>query len=121
MNREPINLKNKLEQFSERWAPRIVADLNDHQLKLVKIQGEFVWHQHQDSDEAFMVIEGEMSIAFRDGQVDLKAGELFVVPRGVEHKPMADKECKIMLIECRSVINTGDATDRPSSENDVWI
>ena len=116
-----INLREKLGRFTDQWMPRVVAELNDYQFKLVRIQGEFVWHSHADTDEAFIVIEGEMSIELRDGRVDLAAGEMFIVPRGVEHKPVSRGECKLMLIEPRGVTNTGGAGGDRTAPNDVWI
>jgi mannose-6-phosphate isomerase-like protein (cupin superfamily) len=121
MSVKKINLKDKLSKFSEHWSPRIIAEMNDYQFKLAKIKGEFVWHDHKDTDEVFMVIEGTMSIEFRDGIVDLGEGELCVVPKGVEHKPYAENECKIMLIEPRGVVNTGDAESDFTASNDVWV
>ena len=121
MKYQPINFGHKFRQFSDHWSPRVVAELNDYQLKLVKIQGEFVWHRHMDTDEVFVVLNGEMEIAFRDGTVALSSGEMFVVPKGVEHKPIATRECQVMLIEPRGVANTGDAGGSRTSENDVWI
>src|SRR2546428_4283150 len=104
-----INLRDKLAKFSDHWAPKVIAQMNDYQFKLVKIQGGFVWHRHADTDEVFIVLDGEMAIDFRDGRVNLKSGEIFVVPKGVEHKPMAEVECKIMLVEPCGVVYTGDA------------
>jgi mannose-6-phosphate isomerase-like protein (cupin superfamily) len=121
MAHEPINFTDKFGRFSDHWAPRIIAEMNDYQFKLVKIQGEFVWHQHTDTDEVFIVMEGEMAIEFRDDRVVMKAGEMFVVPRGVEHKPVALKECRVMLIEPRGVVNTGDAGGDLTADNDVWV
>lgn len=121
MTYQPINLTEKLSLFSEHWSPRVIAEMNDYQFKLVKLQGEFVWHDHPDTDEVFLVIEGEMAIEFRDGQVNLKAGEMFVVPKGVEHKPNAQQECQIMLIEPRGIVNTGDAGGDLTADNDIWI
>lgn len=95
--------------------------MNDYQFKVVKLQGDFVWHDHKDTDETFIVIEGKLRIDFRDGQVNLSAGEMFVVPRGVEHKPCAAKEAKVMLIEPRGVRNTGDEGGAMTAENDLWI
>lgn len=95
--------------------------MNDYQFKLVKIEGEFVWHDHANTDEAFIVIEGTMTIEFRDGRVDLGAGEMFVVPKGVEHKPYAKTECKVMLLEPRGVVNTGNAGGSLTADNDVWV
>ena len=118
----PINFADKLGRFAEHWSPRVVAEMNDYQFKLVKLQGEFVWHKHDDTDEVFVVVEGRMSIAFRDGQVDLSTGEMFVVPRGREHKPFAAEECNVLLIEPRGVVNTGDAAGSAlTAQNDRWI
>lgn len=118
---EPINIENKLSKFSEHWAPRIIARMNDYHFKVVKFQGEFIWHRHDDTDEVFIVIDGEMTIAFRDGSVTLKAGELFVVPRGAEHKPRAEKECKAMLVEPAGTINTGGSGGAMTAKDNVWI
>ena len=98
VSREAINFADKLARFSEHWSPRVVAEMNDYQFKLVKFQGDFVWHDHPDTDETFIVLEGEMRIDFRDGQVTLGSGEMFVVPRGVAHKPYAAEEVKVLLI-----------------------
>ena len=117
----PINLADKLGRFAEHWSPRVIAEMNDYQFKLVKIEGEFVWHSHADTDEVFLVVDGEMNIEFRDGKVDLHAGEMFVVPKGVEHKPSAHAECRVMLIEPRGVINTGEAGGNLTASNDVWV
>ena len=116
-----INFSQKLAKFSERWSPRVIAQMNDYQFKLARIQGEFVWHSHAETDEAFIVIEGAMSIELPDGRVDLKAGEMFVVPRGVEHKPVAETECKILLVEPAGTINTGDAGGPLTAKDNVWI
>ena len=118
---QPINLKEKLSLFSDHWSPHGIAEMNDYQFKLVKLQGEFVWHNHHDTDEVFIVIDREMAIAFRDAQVNLKAGTRFVVPKGVEHKPSAPEECQIMLIEPRSVVNTGDVGCDLTADNDVSV
>lgn len=118
---EPINFQDKLNKFSERWSPRIVAQLNDYQFKLAKLQGEFVWHEHDETDEAFIVLQGEMHIALRDGQIRLRAGEMFIVPRGVEHKPSAEEECSVLLIEPAGTVNTGDAGGELTAYEDVWI
>ena len=116
-----INLKEKLSKFTDHWSPRIIAEMNDYQFKVVKIKGDFVWHNHDDTDEVFIVLEGEMKIEFKDETVELKKGEMFVVPKGVEHKPYSEKECKIMLVEPKGVINTGDAGSDLTAPNDVWI
>ena len=121
MNYEAINLKEKLALFDEQWSPRVIAEMNEVQFKLVKLQGEFVWHSHGDTDEVFMVIEGAMGIKFRDGRVDLSTGEMLVVPKGVEHKPVAEQECHVLLVEPRGVVNTGDAGGERTADNDIWI
>ena len=121
MTHRAINFENKLEKFSEHWSPKIIAQMNDYHFKLVKFQGDFVWHQHADTDEVFITLDGEMIIEFRDGKVNLKNGEMFVVPRGVEHKPFAEKECKILLIEPAGTVNTGDAGGNLTAADDVWI
>jgi len=116
MEFQPINLQDKLAKFSDHWSPKIIAHF-----KLVKFQGDFVWHRHDDTDEVFIVIEGEMSIDFKTDKVDLKPGEMFVVPKGVEHKPFAEQECKVMLVEPAGTVNTGDAGGDLTAEGDVWI
>jgi mannose-6-phosphate isomerase-like protein (cupin superfamily) len=117
----PINFRDKLGLFAEPWTPRVVAEMNDYQFKLVKLHGEFVWHNHAETDEVFIVIDGAMRIEFRDGRVDLRAGEMFVVPKGVEHKPVADSICSVMLVEPRGVVNTGAAGGALTAKDDVWI
>ena len=119
--RPPINFRDKLATFTEQWSPRVVAELNDYQFKLVKLQGEFVWHHHEDTDEAFLVIEGEMEIGFRDQAFTLRKGELFVVPKGVEHITRAARECSALIIEPRGVVNTGEAGGALTAPNDMWI
>jgi mannose-6-phosphate isomerase-like protein (cupin superfamily) len=121
MDYEPINLKDKLAKFSELFSPRVVARMNDYEFRLAKIEGDFVWHSHAETDEVFVVVEGEMRIDFRDGAVELKAGEMFVVPRGVEHKPFAARECAVMLVEPAGTINTGGAGGELTAENGVWV
>jgi mannose-6-phosphate isomerase-like protein (cupin superfamily) len=121
MTYQAINFRDKLGLFEEQWTPKVVAEMNDYQFKLVKIQGDFVWHDHPETDETFIVIEGKLRIDFRDGAVRLGPGEMFVVPKGVEHKPYAEGEVKMMLIEPRGVVNTGDSGGDMTAENDVWI
>jgi len=121
MNYQSINFSEKLNKFSDLWQPRVIAEMNDYQFKLVKIKGEFVWHEHDDTDEVFVVLEGEMVIEFRDGSVEMKAGEMFVIPKNIEHKPVAEDECKILLVEPRGVVNTGDSGGELTAENDVLI
>ena len=121
MNYSAINLKEKFNLFSEHWSPKIIAQMNDYHFKVVKFQGDFVWHSHPETDEVFITLEGEMIIEFRDGKVKLKAGEMFVVPKGVEHKPFAESECKIMVVEPAGTINTGDAGGDMTADNNTWI
>ena len=121
MKNKKINISEKLKKFSDYWRPKVVAEMNDYQFKLAKISGEFIWHHHQSTDEVFFVIEGSMIIEFRDGAVELSQGEMYVVPKGVEHKPFAKKECHIMLIEPRGVINTGEVKNELTAVNDNWI
>lgn len=120
MDGVPINLRAKLASFGDHWSPRVVAELNDYQFKVAKVQGEFIWHRHADTDEAFLVLDGRLTIELRDGSVQLGEGELYVVPKGVEHRPVAAAECQILLIEPRGVVNTGDAGGEMTSANDVW-
>ena len=117
----PINFRDKLGLIDEQWQPRVVAEMNDYQFKLVKLEGDFIWHDHRDTDETFIVLEGELRIDFRDGAVTLNAGEMFVVPKGVEHKPFAAREVRLLLIEPRGVLNTGHEGGERTAENDVWI
>ena len=116
-----INFQDKLGRFTDHWAPKVVAQMNDYQFKLVKIQGEFVWHSHANTDEVFIVLEGQMRIELRDGGVDLAPGEMFVVPKGVEHRPSAPHECRLLLVEPCGVLNTGNAGGVRTAPNDVWI
>ena len=116
-----INLTEKLAKFDDHWSPKIIAQMNDYHFKLVKLQGAFVWHSHAETDEVFLVLDGEMRIEFRDGRVGLKSGQMFVVPKGVEHKPVAEKECHVMLVEPAGTVNTGDAESDLTAANNVWI
>lgn len=121
MDYHPINVKEKLSMFSERWSPKIIAQMNDYHFKLAKVQGEFVWHDHPETDEVFLVVHGQLEICFRDGTVILKEGEMFVVPKGVEHKPVAEHECHILLVEPAGTVNTGNVVNDRTAANDVWI
>jgi len=109
MGHSPINLADKLSKFSEHWSPKIVGSYNGNDLLVVKLKGEFVWHSHADTDDFFMVLKGRLTIQMRDGDVLLNPGEVFVVPKGVEHCPKADEECHVLLIEPQGTPNTGDA------------
>ncbi len=104
-----VNLAEKLAQFDELWSPKIVATLNDLKVMVVKVQGEFVWHRHDDTDDFFLVLDGELTIRLRDGDVRLGPGELYVVPRGVEHCPVSERGARVLLIEPLGTVNTGDA------------
>jgi mannose-6-phosphate isomerase-like protein (cupin superfamily) len=106
---DKINLAHKLSLFHDHFSPKIVGDLNDHQVKVVKLQGDFVWHKHDSEDEMFLVVAGRMTIRFRDGDVELGPGEMIIVPKGVEHMPTADEETHVVLIEPSTTLNTGDA------------
>lgn len=121
MSYQAINLAQKLGLFAEQWQPKVIAEMNDYQFKIVKLEGDFVWHDHPDTDETFIVLDGEVRIDFRDGAVTLGAGEMYVVPKGIEHKPYAENEAKVMLIEPRGVPNTGEAGGERTADNDVWI
>src|SRR5215211_7048343 len=121
MNYQPINFQEKLNRFSEHWSPKIIAQMNDYHFKIVKIQGEFIWHDHPDTDEVFIVLQGQLEIQFRDGNVVLNEGEMFVVPKGLEHKPVAKQECQILLVEPAGTVNTGDSVNERTAANDVWI
>src|ERR1700681_3063988 len=104
MNYQAINFNKKLGLFDERWQPKVIAEMNDYQFKVVKLQGDFIWHDHKNTDETFIVIEGDLRIDFRDGAVRVSAGEMFVVPKGVEHKPYAEHEVKLLLIDTRGIL-----------------
>jgi mannose-6-phosphate isomerase-like protein (cupin superfamily) len=121
MSPEAINLAEKLARFSEPWSPRVIAEMNDYQFKLVKLKGDFVWHRHEHTDEVFLVLAGEMQIGFRDREVTLRPGEMLVIPKGVEHITRAAQECHAMLVEPRGVVNTGDAGGALTAADDVWV
>jgi len=116
-----INFKDRLNKFSDHWSPKVIAEMNDYQFKLAKIKGDFVWHNHENTDETFIVLEGEMAIQFEDRTVTLNEGEMYVVKKGIEHKPFAETECKIMIIEPNGVINTGNVEGNLTASNDVYI
>ncbi len=118
---EKINFNNKFLKFFNYWSPKIIAEMNNYQFKLVKIKGEFVWHSHKDTDETFIVIEGEMNIKFRNNTVHLSKGEMYVVPKGIEHKPYSENECKILIIEPEGVINTGEKKGKMTADENIWI
>jgi mannose-6-phosphate isomerase-like protein (cupin superfamily) len=121
MDYQAINFQEKLAKFSEHWSPKIIAQINDYHFKIVKVQGEFIWHDHPKTDEVFIVLKGQLEIQFRDGSVVLNEGEMFVVPKGMEHKPIAAEECHILLVEPAGTLNTGDVVNERTAANDVWI
>ena len=116
-----INFKSKFQKFDDHWSPKVIAEMNDYQFKLVKIEKDFIWHQHDDTDEVFIVIEGKISIEFENETVEINEGEMIVVPKGVKHKPFAEEETKIMLIEPTGTVNTGEIEDKLTAPNDQWI
>jgi mannose-6-phosphate isomerase-like protein (cupin superfamily) len=119
--REPVNALEKSRLLTERWQPRVIAELNDYQFKVVRLEGDFLWHDHPDTDEAFFVLEGSLRIDLADRAVHLSAGDLFVVPRGMRHKPFAEGETAVMLIEPRGVPNTGSAGGERTAPQDQWM
>lgn len=121
MNEQPINFAQKFALFSDLWSPKIIAEMNEYHFKLAKIEGDFVWHSHPETDETFIVLGGELAIDFRDRRVILRQGEMLVVPRGVEHKPFAAQECHILLIEPAGTVNTGDSPGERTAPYDEWI
>ena len=122
MNYSSIDISNKYKLFNDQWQPKVIAEMNDYQFKIAKIEGEFIWHAHQDTDETFIVTKGEIKIEFKDGWVKVKEGEMFVVPAGVEHRPSSENESQIMLIEPKGVVNTGEHQSSDlTAKNDVWV
>jgi len=121
MSLNSINFKEKFSLFTELWSPKIIAQMNDVHFKIAKIQGEFLWHSHPESDETFIVIEGKMRIEFPGNHIDLDAGEMVVVPKGVMHKPASVEKCHILLIEPAGTVNTGDAGGERTIERVGWI
>jgi len=115
-----INLSQKLDLFHEHWSPRIVGELNDSYVKLAKLQGEFVWHQHENEDELFLVVKGKLQIKLRDRDLWINAGEFVIIPKGVEHCPVADEEVQVLLLEPKSTLNTGDVQNERTVEA-KWI
>ena len=116
-----INIKQKFSKFSEYWSPKVLAKMNDYEFKIAKIKGEFIWHNHTETDEVFIVIEGNMKILLRGKTIQLSKGDLYVVPKGTDHKPVAEKECKLMLVELKGTKNTGSETHKFTAENNQWI
>ncbi len=121
MNYNAIDINEKFESFNDHWSPKIIGSLNNYYIKLAKIEGHFTWHKHEDTDEIFIVNRGSMRIDFRDGNVELKQGQMFIVEKGKEHKPYAEKECEIMIFEPNTTLNTGDVKDSFTKEKLEWI
>jgi mannose-6-phosphate isomerase-like protein (cupin superfamily) len=121
MDYQSINFARKFALLDAPWRPRVVAEMNDYQFKVVKLEGDFIWHHHEKTDETFLVLDGTLRIDFRDGTVEVSAGEMFVVPKGIEHKPCAEGEVKLLLIEPRGTTNTGEEGGDRTAPNDVWI
>ncbi|RED52518.1 cupin domain-containing protein [Aestuariispira insulae] len=118
---QAINLADKQKLIDRHWSPKNIATMNDYLFKLAKIEGDFIWHDHPETDETFIVLDGEVRIDFRDGAITLKAGEMFVMPKGVEHKPFAEQEAQILLIEPKGTLNTGNAGGDRTAPEDDWI
>jgi len=121
MEPKSINLKEKFTLFSDHWSPKIIAQMNDYHFKIAKINGDFIWHSHPETDETFLVMEGSLQIEFQESVVSLEAGEMLVVPKGVAHKPIAAQECHILLVEPAGTVNTGDADSERRSVGDEWV
>ena len=121
MQMDIVNLSEKFSLITEQWDPKIIAQLNDYHLKIAKIQGEFVWHSHPETDEVFLVIDGNLTIHLRDRDLVMKKGELCVIPKGVEHQPAAIDECQILMVEPAGTVNTGDAGGDRTVEEADWI
>ncbi|MHC8288749.1 cupin domain-containing protein [Pseudomonas sp. XS1P51] len=118
---ESLNFAEKIARIDPHWTPRVIAEMNDYQFKVVKLLGDFIWHSHLDTDETFIVLEGQLRIDFHDGHVLVNAGEMYVVSKGVEHKPFAEQEVKLLLIEPKGVLNTGSEGGERTAQNDVWV
>ncbi len=116
-----INFKEKFDKINEYYRPKIIAQLNEYHFKIAKIKGEFIWHSHPETDEAFIIMDGELDIEFRDGSVNLRKGEMYIVPKGVEHKPSAKTECSLLMVEPAGTLNTGNAGGERTVESPEWI
>ena len=121
MKIEKININQKLKKIKEHWSPRVFAEMNDYQFKLAKVKDEFIWHKHEETDEAFFVINGRLTIELKEEKVFLEKGEMVVIPCGVEHRPFAEEECEIMLIEPKETVNTGNIISEMTVKNDQWV
>ncbi|UFH50888.1 cupin domain-containing protein [Pseudomonas sp. KNUC1026] len=121
ISQAPVNLLHKATLIDQPWSPRVVAQMNQYQFKVVRIEGEFIWHEHPETDEAFLVLEGILRIDLPEGCVLLGPGELYVVPRGVRHRTAAEGQAKLMMIEPQGILNTGHEGGERTAPNDVWI
>ena len=122
MKIKKINITQKLKKISEYWSPKVIAEMNDYQFKLAKVKNEFVWHKHEDTDETFFIVNGQLTIKLKKMEkIILNKGDMVVIPKGVEHKPIATEECEIMLIEPNKTINTGNVKNEMTTKNDQWI
>lgn len=118
---EVVNLEEKFSRIADPWSPRIAGELNDSYVKLAKIEGEFVWHHHEEEDELFFVVKGSFTMKLHDGDLEVRAGEFVVIPRGVEHKPVAESECWIMLLEPKTTLNTGNVVEERTKTEEEWV
>ena len=116
-----INFKSKFDKFNDHWSPKVIAEMNDYQFKLAKIKDDFIWHEHKDTDEVFIVISGVIWIEFKDETIQINTGEMIVVPKGTKHRPYATEEAQIMLVEPKGVVNTGDIESDLTALNDQWV
>ncbi|WP_017733880.1 cupin domain-containing protein [Nafulsella turpanensis] len=121
MNIDKVNISEKFGRFSDHWHPRIVGELNGQQVKLAKLKGEFIWHSHEQEDEMFLIIKGTLKMELRDKVVEIKEGEFIVIPRGVEHRPIAEEEVQVMLFEPASTLHTGNVTSELTRNKQEWL
>ncbi len=118
---DKVNIAEKMSLFAEHWSPKVIGELNDSYIKAAKLKGEFLWHKHDTEDEMFLVVKGRLILKFRDRDIELIDGEFIIVPRGVEHMPVAEEEVEIILIEKKSTVNTGDVVSERTKETQEWI
>ena len=117
----PIDLADKFSQFDQYWSPRIIGAVNDSYVKVAKLNGEFVWHSHEQEDELFLVVKGRLTVRFRDGDIHLNEGQMLIVERGVEHQPVAESEAHVLIVEPKATLNTGDVVDERTVRDLQWI
>ena len=118
---EKVSFDQKFSLFDQQWSPKVIAEMNNYQFKLARLEGEFVWHQHEETDETFIVLEGELTIDLKSGPVVLFAGEMLVIPKGMPHRPHASSEAKVLLVEPAGVVNTGDVPSELTAPQDIWV